>query len=50
MTYYSSNSLDKTKSLSLCLHCCDIGHPTKDWKLHEVMTDRLVEEFFRQVQ
>jgi calcium/calmodulin-dependent 3',5'-cyclic nucleotide phosphodiesterase len=42
------DNLDKTKSLSLCLHCCDIGHPTKDWKLHEVMTDRLVEEFFRQ--
>ncbi|XP_071527973.1 dual specificity calcium/calmodulin-dependent 3',5'-cyclic nucleotide phosphodiesterase 1A-like isoform X3 [Panulirus ornatus] len=41
-------SLDKAKSLSLVLHCCDISHPSKSWALHERWTTQLLEEFFRQ--
>lgn len=41
-------SIDKSKALSLILHCCDISHPSKDWNLHYRWTDRLIEEFFRQ--
>ncbi|CAM1313518.1 Uncharacterised protein at_DN1927, partial [Pycnogonum litorale] len=44
----SSNFLDKSRALSLVLHCSDISHPAKEWKLHHRWTDRLLEEFFRQ--
>ncbi|GBM99205.1 Calcium/calmodulin-dependent 3',5'-cyclic nucleotide phosphodiesterase 1 [Araneus ventricosus] len=43
------SSMDKAKVLSLMLHCCDISHPAKDWNLHFRWTQRLMEEFFRQV-
>lgn len=42
------HSLDKSKALSLVLHCCDISHPSKNWVLHERWTTQLLEEFFRQ--
>ncbi|GIY48096.1 hypothetical protein CDAR_483521 [Caerostris darwini] len=42
------SGMDKAKVLSLMLHCCDISHPAKDWKLHFRWTQRLMEEFFRQ--
>ncbi|XP_076069580.1 dual specificity calcium/calmodulin-dependent 3',5'-cyclic nucleotide phosphodiesterase 1A-like isoform X6 [Oratosquilla oratoria] len=41
-------SLDKSKALSLVLHCCDISHPSKRWLIHERWTRQLLEEFFRQ--
>ena len=41
-------SLDKSKALSLVLHCCDISHPSKMWQVHERWTKQLLEEFFRQ--
>lgn len=41
-------SIEKPKALSLVLHCCDISHPSKDWKLHYRWTELLIEEFFRQ--
>lgn len=40
--------VDKSKALSLVLHCCDISHPAKRWDLHHKWTTRLLEEFFRQ--
>lgn len=40
--------MDKSKALSLVLHCCDISHPAKRWDLHRQWTARLLEEFFRQ--
>lgn len=40
--------MDKSKALSLVLHCCDISHPAKRWDLHRQWTERLLEEFFRQ--
>ncbi|KAK7573441.1 hypothetical protein V9T40_010632 [Parthenolecanium corni] len=40
--------MDKSKALSLVLHCCDISHPAKRWDLHHQWTERLLEEFFRQ--
>ncbi|XKL69100.1 hypothetical protein PGB90_006869 [Kerria lacca] len=40
--------MDKSKALSLVLHCCDISHPAKRWDLHRQWTGRLLEEFFRQ--
>ncbi|TGZ74693.1 hypothetical protein CRM22_000801 [Opisthorchis felineus] len=40
--------VDKTKALSLIVHCADIGHPAKKWSLHEQWTNMLCEEFFRQ--
>lgn len=45
-----NETLDKPKTLSLILHSADIGHPTKDWTLHEKWTNLLVEEFFAQVK
>ena len=42
-------SIDKTKALSLIVHCADISHPAKDWNLHHRWTELLMEEFFRQV-
>ncbi|KAF5403656.1 Phosphodiesterase [Paragonimus heterotremus] len=41
-------NVDKTKALSLIVHCADIGHPAKKWSLHEQWTKVLCEEFFRQ--
>ncbi|CAL8082024.1 unnamed protein product [Calicophoron daubneyi] len=41
-------NVDKTKALSLIVHCADIGHPAKKWSLHEQWTNMLCEEFFRQ--
>lgn len=40
--------MDKSKILSLVLHCCDVAHPSKPWLLHRHWTDLLLEEFFRQ--
>ncbi|XP_035828763.1 calcium/calmodulin-dependent 3',5'-cyclic nucleotide phosphodiesterase 1A [Aplysia californica] len=41
-------NIEKSKVLSLVLHCADISHPAKDWELHERWTGLLLEEFFRQ--
>ncbi|XP_055927756.1 dual specificity calcium/calmodulin-dependent 3',5'-cyclic nucleotide phosphodiesterase 1A-like isoform X3 [Argiope bruennichi] len=41
-------TLDKSKALSLVLHCCDISHPSKIWDLHHRWTLLLMEEFFLQ--
>ncbi|XP_037958873.1 calcium/calmodulin-dependent 3',5'-cyclic nucleotide phosphodiesterase 1A [Teleopsis dalmanni] len=41
-------TVDKSKALSLVLHCCDISHPAKRWNLHHRWTMLLLEEFFRQ--
>lgn len=41
-------SVDKSKAMSLVLHCCDISHPAKKWDLHHKWTMLLLEEFFRQ--
>ncbi|ESO12607.1 hypothetical protein HELRODRAFT_62653, partial [Helobdella robusta] len=41
-------TIDKTKALSLIVHCSDISHPAKDWELHHKWTELLMEEFFRQ--
>ena len=41
-------SVDKSKILSLVLHCCDVAHPSKPWITHRHWTDLLLEEFFRQ--
>ncbi|KAK4301693.1 hypothetical protein Pmani_026178 [Petrolisthes manimaculis] len=48
MLSLQDTSLDKSKALSLVLHCCDISHPSKNWRLHERWTTQLLEEFFRQ--
>jgi len=42
-------SIDKPKALSLIVHCADISHPAKTWRLHSRWTELLVEEFFKQV-
>ncbi|RWS27188.1 calcium/calmodulin-dependent 3':5'-cyclic nucleotide phosphodiesterase 1A-like isoform X2 [Leptotrombidium deliense] len=41
-------NVDKSKALSLVLHCCDISHPSKQWGIHRQWTELLMEEFFRQ--
>lgn len=48
---YRYSVLDKSersKVLSLILHCADISHPAKSWELHSKWTPLLMEEFFRQ--
>lgn len=40
--------IDKSKAMSLVLHCCDISHPAKKWGIHHRWTMLLLEEFFRQ--
>lgn len=41
-------TIDKTRALSLIVHCADIGHPSKHWNLHEKWTNLLMNEFFAQ--
>ncbi|XP_022244416.1 calcium/calmodulin-dependent 3',5'-cyclic nucleotide phosphodiesterase 1-like isoform X2 [Limulus polyphemus] len=41
-------NIDKAKSMALVLHCCDISHPSKEWRLHFPWTKLLMEEFFQQ--
>ncbi|XP_050670508.1 dual specificity calcium/calmodulin-dependent 3',5'-cyclic nucleotide phosphodiesterase 1 [Leptidea sinapis] len=41
-------SVDKSKAVSLVLHCCDISHPAKRWDLHHRWTMSLLDEFFLQ--
>ncbi|XP_023245118.1 calcium/calmodulin-dependent 3',5'-cyclic nucleotide phosphodiesterase 1-like [Copidosoma floridanum] len=41
-------TVDKSKAVSLVLHCCDISHPAKRWDLHHRWTMQLLEEFFQQ--
>ncbi|XP_066966855.1 dual specificity calcium/calmodulin-dependent 3',5'-cyclic nucleotide phosphodiesterase 1A-like isoform X2 [Macrobrachium rosenbergii] len=48
LTIPDTSGFDKSKALSLVLHCCDISHPSKEWSLHERWTTQLLEEFFRQ--
>ena len=45
-----SYSIDKSKAMALAIHCADISHPSKDWRLHNKWTRLLMDEFFRQVQ
>lgn len=42
-------SIEKVKALSMILHCADISHAAKEWKLHSKWTQLLMQEFFRQV-
>jgi hypothetical protein len=46
---HSEFNVDKSKGLSYILHCSDISHPSKEFKLHYKWTKLLMEEFFRQV-
>jgi hypothetical protein len=46
---HSEFNIDKSKGLSYILHCSDISHPAKEFKLHYKWTKLLMEEFFRQV-
>ncbi|XP_076374227.1 dual specificity calcium/calmodulin-dependent 3',5'-cyclic nucleotide phosphodiesterase 1A-like [Tachypleus tridentatus] len=41
-------NIDKAKAMALVLHCCDISHPSKEWRLHFPWTQLLMEEFFQQ--
>ncbi|XP_050439387.1 dual specificity calcium/calmodulin-dependent 3',5'-cyclic nucleotide phosphodiesterase 1C-like isoform X3 [Adelges cooleyi] len=41
-------TIDKSKAMSMVLHCADIAHPAKEWKLHYKWTCQLLEEFFLQ--
>ncbi|XP_045513179.1 calcium/calmodulin-dependent 3',5'-cyclic nucleotide phosphodiesterase 1 isoform X1 [Pieris brassicae] len=41
-------TVDKSKAVSLVLHCCDISHPAKRWDLHHRWTMSLLDEFFLQ--
>ncbi|XP_054709152.1 dual specificity calcium/calmodulin-dependent 3',5'-cyclic nucleotide phosphodiesterase 1-like [Uloborus diversus] len=45
---HSEFNIEKSKALSLVLHCCDISHPSKTWDLHHRWTLLLMEEFFLQ--
>jgi hypothetical protein len=37
-----------TAAMSLILHCADISHPGKPWKIHKKLADHILEEFFLQ--
>ncbi|XP_025190950.1 calcium/calmodulin-dependent 3',5'-cyclic nucleotide phosphodiesterase 1-like isoform X2 [Melanaphis sacchari] len=41
-------TIDKSKAMSMVLHCADISHPAKEWDLHYRWTCQLLEEFFLQ--
>ncbi|XP_025407345.1 calcium/calmodulin-dependent 3',5'-cyclic nucleotide phosphodiesterase 1A-like isoform X3 [Sipha flava] len=41
-------TIDKSKAMSMVLHCADISHPAKQWDLHYRWTCQLLEEFFLQ--
>lgn len=36
--------------LKMVIKMADINGPAKSWKLHQFWTERITEEFFRQVQ
>lgn len=36
--------------LKMVIKMADINGPAKSWKLHEFWTERITEEFFRQVK
>lgn len=40
--------IDKSKAMSMVLHCADISHPAKEWNMHYKWTTQLLEEFFLQ--
>ncbi|KAJ8019550.1 Calcium/calmodulin-dependent 3',5'-cyclic nucleotide phosphodiesterase 1C [Holothuria leucospilota] len=44
----TAESIEKVKALSMVLHCADISHAAKEWKLHSKWTQLLMQEFFRQ--
>ncbi|XP_071823006.1 dual specificity calcium/calmodulin-dependent 3',5'-cyclic nucleotide phosphodiesterase 1A-like isoform X3 [Apostichopus japonicus] len=44
----NTESIEKVKALSMILHCADISHAAKEWKLHSKWTQLLMQEFFRQ--
>ncbi|XP_072034774.1 dual specificity calcium/calmodulin-dependent 3',5'-cyclic nucleotide phosphodiesterase 1A-like isoform X2 [Amphiura filiformis] len=44
----SQDSVDKSKALALAIHCADISHPAKEWRLHNKWTRLLMNEFFKQ--
>uniref|UniRef100_A0A0R3RR36 Phosphodiesterase n=1 Tax=Elaeophora elaphi TaxID=1147741 RepID=A0A0R3RR36_9BILA len=44
----SPEGIDKTKSICLIVHACDISHASKPWQLHSRWTEGVLEEFFRQ--
>jgi len=41
-------NVEKAKALALVLHCADISHPGKPWNIHQIWTQSLMEEFFKQ--
>ncbi|KAL5237763.1 hypothetical protein ACI65C_005173 [Semiaphis heraclei] len=41
-------TIDKSKAMSMILHCADISHPAKEWNMHYRWTSLLLEEFFLQ--
>ncbi|VVC29541.1 3'5'-cyclic nucleotide phosphodiesterase, catalytic domain,3'5'-cyclic nucleotide phosphodiesterase [Cinara cedri] len=41
-------TIDKSKAMSMVLHCADISHPAKEWNMHYRWTSQLLEEFFLQ--
>lgn len=45
---YQLHRIDKSKAMSMVLHCADISHPAKEWDLHYKWTCQLLEEFFLQ--
>ena len=47
--YYNCCRIDKSKAMSLVIHCSDISHPAKEWSIHYRWTMMLLEEFFLQV-
>ncbi|XP_030383379.1 calcium/calmodulin-dependent 3',5'-cyclic nucleotide phosphodiesterase 1 isoform X2 [Scaptodrosophila lebanonensis] len=48
MITLQDSTIDKSRALSMVLHCCDISHPAKRWDVHHRWTMLLLEEFFRQ--
>ncbi len=48
--YCCSDQSHQTFTLSVLLHCCDLGNPTKSWDTYQTWTSRVMEEFHSQAE
>ena len=49
-TFKAANATNQSFTLSILLHCVDLGNPTKPWKTYNKWTARVMEEFHSQAE
>ena len=49
-TYNAADKENHSFTLSILLHVCDLGNPTKKWNIYQKWTTRVMEEFHSQAE